>query len=324
MSVNFSIFDKVFPSPLARMIGGVLGFVILLLQAYHLAPVQAGKQLIAVSIFNQEQPIPWVLVFLFGFICVMASLLVVLRMNTNHRFVEGKSFPLAIFLIIALSSYPAVLLQPEMLFVSFLGVVIVYLLLNIYNQHSIAGIILKASFLCSIATLIYAPSIIFLLIILIGVTLFRPFNIRNTLLICVGFMLFYIYLFGLSYIFDWKLSLPLEVNFDFYRTLELLLTSSRIGVWFVFLLAILTISSVYTYRQRLIVRQRNQLSLLLAAFLLCFIVGVLFNLTGSFVFLFAILGLFFLFFYNNLNKKWLIEVPLIGLFIYNSLVSIFI
>jgi len=317
MSLNFSIFDKVFPSPLARIIGGVLGFVVLLLQAYQLPSVQSGKQLIAVSILNQEQPVPWLIVFLFSFVCIVASLLVVLKINTNHRFIEGKSFPLGIFLIVALSSYPAVLIQPEMLFVSFLGLVIVYLLLNIYNQHSIAGIILQASILCSIATLFYAPSIIFLLIILIGVTIFRPFNIRNTLLVFVGFILLYIYLFGLSYLFDWELSLPLDVEFDLYRSLELLLTSSKIGVWFVFLLALITISSVYTNRQRLIVRQRNQLSLLFAAFILCVIVGLMFNLSGSFLFLFSILGIFFLFFYKNLTKKWLIEVPFLATFAKN-------
>jgi len=209
MSLNFSIFHKVFPSPLARMIGALLGLVFLSFQAYHLAPVEAGKQLIAVSIFNQEQTIPWVVVFLFGFICIISSLLVIFKMNANHRFAEGESFPLAIFLIVALSSFPAVFMQPELLFTSFLGILIVSLLLNIYNQNLIAGIIFQASFLCSVAVLFYSPSIIFTVITLIGVSIFRPFDIRNLLLICIGFILLYVYLFGLSYIFEWELQLPI-------------------------------------------------------------------------------------------------------------------
>ena len=244
-------------------------------------------------------------------------------MNTSHRFIEGKSFPIAIFLIVALSSFPEILLQPEMLFASFLGLVIIYLLLNIYNQNSITGIIIQAAFICSIATLFYAPSVIFLIIILIGVTIFRPFNIRNSLLICLGFILLYIYLFGLSYIFNLKLILPLDVKLDFSRTSEILLNSPKIGVGFVFLIITIAISSVFAKRQKLVVRQRNQLSLLFVAILLYSLVGFIFNFTGSFLFIFSLSGIFFLFFYTNLNKKWLIEVPLICLLIYNSLQSIF-
>ena len=323
MNLNFSIFNKVFPSPPARMIGGVLALVVLSLQAYHLTPVEDGSQLIAVSIVNQKVVIPWVVVFLFGFCCVIASLMVVLKMNANHRFMDGESFPLAIFLIVALSSFPSVFIHPEMLFSSFLGIVIISLLLNIYNQKSIAGIIFQASFLCSIAVLFYAPSIISLLIILIGVSIFRPFNIRNLLLIVVGFLLLYIYFFGFSYLFDWTLQLPLNVKLEFSKTIEMLLDPSKIGVGVVFLIAIIALSRVYAKRQRLIVRQRNQLSLLFAALLLYLIVGLLFSLSGSFLFLFSLSGLFFLFLYHSMNKKWLVEVPLIGLLIYNSLVSIF-
>lgn len=305
------------------MIGGLIALLILSLQVYHLAPVEEGKQLIAVSIFNQEYIFPWTIVFLFDFICIISSLLVVLRMNVNHRFVDGESFPLAIFMLVAISSFPAIFIQPELLLVSLLGILIVYLLLNIYNKNSIVGIIFQTSFLCSIATLFYAPSIIFLLVILIGVSIFRPFNIRNLIIICIGFLLLYLYLFGLSYIFGWDINLFLNLKLELAKALEIPLNIEKIGLGIVFLILIISISSVYAKRQRLIVRQRNQLSVLFAAILLCLIVGLIFNFTGSFLFIFSLSGIFFLFFYKNINKKWLVEVPLIVLLIYNTFVSIY-
>ena len=323
MNLNFSIFRKLLSSAPAQAILGVLAFSFLFLQAYHLAPVSEDSQLVAVSIFGQFRVLPWWLCFLFEFVCIIGSLLIMVRINSNHRFVDRMSYPLAVFLFIGLTSHPQVLLHPEVLFSGFLGVLVVYLLLEIYNQSNISGIIFQSAVICSVASLFYLPSIILVVLILVGLSIFRPFELRSLLLILIGFALLYFYLFSLTYIFDWELNFPVNLNPQVGESILKLPNEKNFGLLGIVVLVIVSMGRLYSMRQRLIVRQRNQLAVMFIACMFYFGIGLFFGFSDTLLMLLSLSSIFFLFFYNSINKKWIVDSLLIIILIYNSFVTIF-
>lgn len=323
MNLKFSLFSKLLASPPLQALSGLLAIAFLLLQAYNSTAVIDGSQLLVLSIFGQSQLLPWWICFLFGIACIVASLLVMLRINANHRFVDRSSYPFTVFLFIGLTSLPEFLLHPELLFTTFLGILVIYLLLEIYNQPSISGIIFKSAIICSFASLFYLPSIFLLLLILVSISIFRPFTLRNFLLVLIGFGLLYFYLYSLSYIFNWSLNFPDELNLQDGEFITNLFQKNNLGLLGMFVLALVSMANVFSMRQKLIVRQRNQLAVIFIAWLIYFGISLFSSFSDTLLMLLSLSSIFFLFFYHSIKKQWILDSLLIIIFIYNSFVSIF-
>ena len=237
---------------------------------------------------------------------------IILKIDLEHRYTEKSRFILALTFFLVLFSFPEILYHSNGFVVTLIIIISVKYLLKIHNQDSVLKLIFRASFLGSLASLIFFPVIIYLLVIFGSIAVFRPFNLKNYLLAIIAWSLPYFYLFSFSYLLDWNLDIPFKSVFNqslltmsnqrfALNTINYILNSGLV------LLAIIALLANFSIKQNLILRKRIELSILFFSTILFAILSLLFGI-NSFLILSCSMGCIFIaLYYHSFNKKWIIE-----------------
>jgi hypothetical protein len=250
----------------------------------------------------------------------MLSFSIFSKINNKYKFVEGVELPILFFTIVGFSTIQFVEIN-LLTTVSFLFLLLsLRVILKVHNQKSIKGILFSTGFLLGIGCLFYAPIIFGALPILLTIAIFRPFKLKNYLLLIVGLAIPFIYFLSFSYL----LEIPIKLSFISSEDLvpQNIFIIQNIPLTLYIIIGLLSILFLSSARSKYIVRQRNQL-LILASYLALLVLYSFVLSMGQLVFFsFPILAWCIAFMYKKIKKKWILELIACGLIIFSIWVKL--
>jgi hypothetical protein len=141
---------------------------------------------------------PWLianpfLARILGLIIVILTGFSINYVVNEHQIAPKKSWLPALLYVTMASSSPGLLWLHPALPATFLVVWSLHLALSTYRDETVKGIIFHAGVLAGLATLIYLPSVLFILFLLVALIILRPFNGREWAILFSGSALPFIY-----------------------------------------------------------------------------------------------------------------------------------
>lgn len=232
--------------------------------------------------------------------------IIVFQINKLHRFAEGNLNPFVLFTMLGFVS----IFFASGSLLDFLAILLsvfsLFLVLQVYNQKSVLGLLFAASLVLGTASVLFYPILIAAIIPLLTVLFFRPFGLRNYIAIAIGLALPFFYFSCIVYLFNlpWKVE-----NIEFaspnkmFYSLEYVLT----GIAFL-TLSIIAAVKVFLNRSKFVARQRNQLSIVNIFMLVQ--LGILISLQNCapIAGIIPFLALFLLYYYKKLTRRWAMDV----------------
>lgn len=151
------------------------------------------------------QPFP-VLASILGYIMVMLTGFLYNYIANEHEFLQRRTYLPGLFYCVLMSASPQLLQYHPLIFANFFITLMLNSLIKTYRQNKAFNGVFEAGLFLGIATLFYYPLVILFPLLPISLIVLRPFIWREWLIIIVGFVFPYIYVF--TYYF-WNNSLDL-------------------------------------------------------------------------------------------------------------------
>lgn len=225
------------------------------------------------------------------------------KINDQHRFAEGTIIPFAIFYLVSISLFSSSFFSLSTLIGSSLCLLMLNITLAIYNQPNVTQLVFSASVVLGITSILFYPFILFWITLLIAISIFRTFELREYLMAIIGLALPLFYLFSLYYLLDIKEEIPpLKIGLPEFRY-----SLSYLGIALFTVMASIAWIRVILLQAKMVVRQQNQMIIFSAFMVIACIISLFLNPSSSIVLLLAPLSLCFHIFYQNLRKKWVAE-----------------
>ncbi len=228
------------------------------------------------------------------------------QINKIHRFVEGNSIPFILFTSIGLSACLISSVSIVDTFAVLLSLVSLSLILRIHNQSSVLGLLLLSSLLLGGATILFYPSLILFLIAVLTIAFFRPFEVRNYIVILVGLLITGFYMFSLSFLLDWDFHIFNTEFTSFASTSSFEIDSIPLIVFC--LLSFIGALKMFYDRAKFIVRQRNQLIVISFYILIQLALLLTCGYTVIWVSIAPVFSIFIVYYYKTSARKWLLDV----------------
>ncbi|PCH92973.1 MAG: hypothetical protein COB85_07630 [Bacteroidetes bacterium] len=146
---------------------------------------QAMPLYYAIIFFLKDFPI---LANIFAVVLVSVQAIVLNNILEKHQVLSEKTkIPALIYTLLICCCPPLLALHP-MLFANFFLILLLDRIFLTYRQDEILTKVYDAGLLIGIATMFYLPAIVFLPFYLISISMLRPFNPREWILSCAGFL----------------------------------------------------------------------------------------------------------------------------------------
>lgn len=246
------------------------------------------------------------LLFLAGLAAVLWQ---VIRLNNIHKLVEGNSLPVVVFCLLGSMCFSFSEIHLSALLSILFSIFGLSFLLRIHNQNSVLGLLFTSAFFIGIASLFLLQSAIQLIVVLITILSFRPYESRNYIMMLIGFGIPLFYFFSIHYLFD--IPFP-SLKFYFSSPSFLMEEQAKrvIPIVFLTLIGFVSMSRLFASRTKFIVRQRNQL-LIMACFVLSqMLMGIFIPETHAIIAILPLGGIAFMHLYKNASKKWMWDTAL--------------
>lgn len=314
-----SVFHKISSSPLLSLLLAILSIIYLFTLGFNVAGEIQIPEDSAPFQLNISQQLPIAIQLSLGILLLIFSLIIVHKINNEHHFTESSIFSLSFYFLLVLSAFPECLFNTYALLSGIFVLLSLQLQMRIYSKGRITLLIFNASVLCSFASFFFFPSVVILILIASSIAIFKPFNIKNFLVMLSGFALPYFYFFAIGFLLQ-EVSLH---DFFYYFPFHIIPFSTQdfftqLRLFFFALLILGFFLSSIRIRQQLIVRQRNQLVILFIISTLYSLLLLFFGIAPTLLIITAASGIFFLLFFHSLPKKWIAELILVLLFAVNS------
>lgn len=242
---------------------------------------------------------------------ITLGLIIGVRINNQHKFVEGNNLPLYLFCFIGYSCFYFSEISISTVIGELFLMLSLFTLLKIHNQNNVLGLIFVSTFFIGIASLFLYPALIQLLVVLLTITFFRPIELRNYIIMMVGFSLPLFYFYSLSYLFEAELFVP-EFGIQSV-SVEHNLSIGLLPILFLITLSGVASVKIFSARTKFIVRQRNQLFIMVCFIILQGLLWALVPVAHIILVILPLVGIFFLYLYKKTKKKkkWVLEVILL-------------
>jgi hypothetical protein len=184
-----------------------------------------------------------------AFLLVMLILYLSTRLNKKFMIVETRSYMIAFFLLIMVSSFlPLLRLHPGLPATVFL-LFALEKVFHSYHSERLTTNFFDAAFYISIGSLFYFSLVYYMLLIWIAIIILRPFNFREFIMVPVGIVLPYLFAWAYYFFMDDQTLFfdQLELNFKLINYISYLNISNYLFYSFIILLTIL--ASFHTLRQ---------------------------------------------------------------------------
>jgi hypothetical protein len=238
--------------------------------------------------------------------CVKITLAVLIVLITNNlgrnnKLIERNRSTVVVFFVILLATIPFQLVSISQYISVFLMLGVFYYFLKIYNQPSISKLVFYSAVLISFIGFFQMPLMLLIGVLWIGISLIRPFEIKEYLISLIGFGLPILYYYSISFLFDSEIH---SIGNLFHLNLIKENRLPEIFSGMVFL--VLSFFSLLN-RSHLGVHQRNQMSFLI---LICLLgISLTFLVDPHFVLVASIPASYFISnLYDSFEKKWILEV----------------
>lgn len=241
--------------------------------------------------------------------------LILKTINSKHHYVENADVAILFFYIVGLVSVDFTQMNLGVGFGLLALLFCLQLCLNIYNQKDIRGLIFFIGLVLGLGCLFFFPVLLGLIVVLLTTTIFRPFSLKNLILLLIGVVLPFTYYSTFSYLLDLNVELPV-VKGDLVDKGVLLEISKLPAVLFIILsggaLAYLLMS-----RSKFVVRQRNQFIVLTTYVIIMALFTYYIKFEQLVFFLFPLNAIFIAYLHKKMNKKWVLELFCLLLFGYS-------
>jgi hypothetical protein len=201
---------------------------------------------------------------LFSFI---ACLWVMLVINQQYKFAEYCSRSIFVLGFVFAFLFPDFFLLLDNGLALLCMSLVLYFLLQVHNQKDLVPLLFSTAFFLSIASILNTSIFWFLIVLFISLFILRPFKLKEHLSILSGYFLPFFYLYGIAFLLDWSIK-PLELGFQIdIGFSDSIITQIAYG-WLI-VLSLLSIFYSLSYRSKMIVRSRKQMTVLLFFFSNC-------------------------------------------------------
>ena len=155
-----------------------------------------------IKLSQQNTGAAWLDAIFAGFPLIMVILaigllifqaLVFNQIHDNHRLAERNQMLVAAFYILLMSSTPILVRPTIMIIVNFLMIILMNTMLNILGKHEPYRQVFDAAFIVGIASLLYFPTVVFLVFTWICFIVFQIFTWREWVISIFAFLLPYLF-----------------------------------------------------------------------------------------------------------------------------------
>ena len=263
-------------------------------------------------------------------ILLVSGLAILLNYLTNEfEVLYKKSHLPSLFFALLVSALPGNMMLHPALFAAVVMVFVLGRVYSLYKNDASLPITFEVGFLIAMASLIYFPSIVFLLLLFISLVILRPFVWREWVSPLIGVALPYAFLALYYFWFDRleQFNLVFEnqmVPLNGFLERFQLSTPSILFLSFIGVFSFFSILKVGSNFFRNVIRTRNYQQVLLSMLVVSFLPLVLFGNAGlELLFFIAIpLSVFLGYYFLAAKRLWLMElvfIVLLGAFIFSYL-----
>lgn len=114
-----------------------------------------------------------------AFIVMLISGFYLLQINSKHIVIKQRTYLLSFLYFVIVSSFISIQQINPAVFASFFIVLVFDHLFSIYHKENVLDNLFRAGFYISIASLFYAPAILYFIALLLSIVSIRSFNIRE-------------------------------------------------------------------------------------------------------------------------------------------------
>jgi hypothetical protein len=249
------------------------------------------------------------------FIISLTSVFVLDFLSNKNNLTKKNSYKILIFsLFIAL--LPETYLNSRILLANLFILLALRRIISLRSNKEIIKKLFDAAFWLSIATLFYFWSVLFFILIVVGIILYRVVNIKNWIIPIVGILTVAIIWSSYMIIMDYDLILYFQnlINFSFDIST---LNNKRIVISCTIILSYGIWSLLYFIRYLKAKSKKSRPSFIIIIFMIIIsllVVAVAPDKNGSeFLFLFAPLSIIITNYLETISEKWFKETLLLGL-----------
>lgn len=247
------------------------------------------------------------------------SLFIWINLAWKYKLVEEYRISMGAFFLFYFGICLQSLLSSMVIFAGLFLIFSIANFLKIYNQFQIRFLAFIASLLIALASFFYYPAVLVILLLWIGISIVRTFELKVLLISLIGFTLPFLY----AYCMDYLGLIQFEYASQFFELISL--KGQRINdlsfreIIFVFVIFLLVIQN-FTLRSKMVVHQRNQMAFLILLALLAITIGAIYDKSAWY---FAVIpgAVFAAKFYHSIDKKWIIESAMLILMGLNFIIK---
>ncbi len=206
-----------------------------------IAPGGSSNSLFSLTGLLQNYP---VILIVFSILLLLFQAILLNQILENHRLMERNQLLTAAMYVLIMSSSPVLMNPLAMLLTSFILILQLNIMLNIYGKKEPYREIFDAAFLIGTASLIHCPVIIFILFLWTGLVIYQIFTWREWLISIIGISIPYLFA-GTYFYITGQFETEFNVLITFFTQIQPLSFTESVYLYVVWgILAILTISSL--------------------------------------------------------------------------------
>lgn len=181
-----------------------------------------------------------------AFTAMLITALYLLHLNSKHIIIKQRTYLPALFFVLLSSCFlPLQRINPAV-FSSFLILLTIDHILTIYHKENVLDNIFKAGFYVSIASLFYAPSIIYIVAVLLAILTLRAFNLRELFASLFGFFTPWFFFFFYHYFINSDLTITFRVlDFNLFTGINHNSNSPLFYIFYGYCLILFLITGVF-------------------------------------------------------------------------------
>jgi hypothetical protein len=304
--------------------------LVLWLRAFAIAPIQVDDNGLPLNqwLFGMLYALPVFVQALIAVLLVSAEAIYLNMILNKYEVVFKTSFLPALMYVLLMSFAMPVIFLHRIIIVNVLMIIALNRTFSIFKNDATASPIFDSCFLIAVASLIYFPAVVFLLLFFIALLILRPFHKRDWMIALTGFALPY---FFLGVYFFW--------NDSFQKFSEFIFSKTKLNVFepgfiiqnpflillsFLLVLLVLSIAKLRINFYKNSIRTRGNQQIVIFYFIIATLSSLM--LRGipmvHFTLLAIPLSVFFGYYFVSLTKKlWLVEFALwvmMGLVVWNQ------
>ncbi len=303
---------RIFTNTLNQTIFALIIFTVLIRFFGYYVPYINKTQTVDISylahVFNILNSTP-LKSFVLSSLMVLLSALILNNICIKHELIFIPSFLPAYFYVMLNSLFPDQFYAGPTVFVNLFIILSIDAILSLYRSERPTNAIFIASVLAGISALLNVSYLAFFLFVIIGLNVFRPFNIRENMAALIGFLIPLYMGTMLNYLIN-NTFLPFYLFFPDYGNINnqwWALQSALPAVLLVGIFAILRMFKNF-FRNTTKSKRAIQMLMILSIISLILMVTGKQNPRQEFTFLSIPLSIYFAFYFSNYSFNWLKEI----------------